>query len=227
MNTRIGYMYRDGANYKQYCEVVVAGTLDPTLVTPLLDGGQWFIAGDVGLPDPQLEWEELGYEFPTEEDHVFCEFDPEDVEPTEAPPTVGVTAADLLARLRAIGGRWDAEAAMRRFGFGDLPVPAVETRVVRVRAAGHDGWAALVEVPADATEAELQKLARRVACVDAPSALFLARPELLVEEAKGEPTLRFRFGTTGKWHRVGEWDDEYVRPAPAGSADEAGGPAGG
>ena len=129
--------------------------------------------------------------------------------------------------MRAIGGRWDVEEAMRRFGFGGVPVPAAETRVVRVRAVGHDGWAALVEVPADATEAGLQKLARRVACVDAPTALFLTRPELLVEEAKGEPTLWFRLGTTGKWHRVGEWDDEQVRPAPAGSADEDGGPAAG
>lgn len=203
-NTRIAYMYRDGGNYKQFHEVVAAGTLTFREVEAYLFDGYGFIAGDIGLPDLQLTWELEGYEFPTQEDVVICELEEDGLEPTADPPTTVTTAADILSRLRAIGGRWDFAAAERRMGFGGTPVEPAGTRVVRVRAAGHDGWCALAEVPADTAGEELFRAARRVACIDAPVNLFLSRPDLLVEDAVGEPDVRLRHTTTGKWHRVAE-----------------------
>ena len=54
MNTRVEYLYRDGSNYKQWGVVVFRGSCAATLVQRLfaaLDGGEFFIAHQVRLPE--------------------------------------------------------------------------------------------------------------------------------------------------------------------------------
>ena len=51
MNTRIEYMYRDGANNKQWHTVIIAGTLTKDQLTPYLEQGRYFIPSQVGLDD--------------------------------------------------------------------------------------------------------------------------------------------------------------------------------
>jgi hypothetical protein len=54
MNTRVEYLYRDGSNYKQWGAVVFHRSCDATLVRRLfaaLDGGEFFIAHQVRLPE--------------------------------------------------------------------------------------------------------------------------------------------------------------------------------
>jgi hypothetical protein len=54
MNTCVEYLYRDGSNYKQWGAVVFRGSCDATLVRSLflsLDGGEFFIAHQVRLPE--------------------------------------------------------------------------------------------------------------------------------------------------------------------------------
>jgi hypothetical protein len=118
-NTEITYIYRDGSNYQKSCSVVVAGNLRFDEIQPCLDGNEWFIASQVGLPDPQLQWALGGYKFPTEDDHVWCELGDGDIEPTDEAPTCNVTAADLLARfVKASQEGWDVAAASARLGIG-------------------------------------------------------------------------------------------------------------
>ena len=155
---------------------------------------------------PQLGWGEDGYEFPSEDDHVFCELEEEDVEPTDDPPTVEITAAEILARFRAINGEWDVQAAMERMGFGSEPVKPSRTKVVRIRSEACKEWGPCVEVPADASQDQLRKLALRVACLDSPTSLRPKEMGLTIEEV-GPVSLRFHLGTKGKWHPVQEGDE--------------------
>lgn len=120
-NTRFAYLYRDGSNCKQYASVVLEGMLRFEDIAPFLDEGEYFIAADVDLEDLQLEWARTGHVFPNDEDHVWSEIHPEDIEPTDDEPTADVTAEELLAAFRRIGGRWDVAAAEKRLGiqYGD------------------------------------------------------------------------------------------------------------
>jgi hypothetical protein len=116
-NTRISYLYRDGSNYKRGKEVVVAGSLTYEQVAPYLDEHRYFIASEVGLPDPQLDWKEEGYEFPSEDDHVYCELYDDYLQPTDDAATLEVTAAELFARFQRTNGKWDVAAAIERLGL--------------------------------------------------------------------------------------------------------------
>jgi hypothetical protein len=64
-----------------------------------------------------LDWKAAGYVFPTEDDHVWCELDQGCVVLTNDPPTLQITADELLARFRAASGAWDTEAAAVRLGL--------------------------------------------------------------------------------------------------------------
>jgi hypothetical protein len=106
VNTRIDYMYRDGANWQSYGHAVLAGELsdaDRALIRENLDSGEYFIPSQVGLPD--LQYKDATYYHP-DYDHVWHELNvDEDFEPTNAPPTVQFTAHEFAERFRDIV--WD------------------------------------------------------------------------------------------------------------------------
>jgi len=94
-NTPIDSMYRDGANWKAWDHIVVAGTLTCAGVRPFLIDGLWFTPADVGLTHPGVAL--AG--FPNEDDHSWCEITPESFEPCDGPPQMD--APTLLARFAA------------------------------------------------------------------------------------------------------------------------------
>lgn len=115
-NTRIHYLYRDGSNYKQGHEVIVAGELSWEDIQPHLDEGTHFIASQVGLENIQTMWEEKGFTFPTEDDHVWCEIDEDDIDYTPLDPTVEITAEELKAAFAAVQ-EWDVMGTMEELGL--------------------------------------------------------------------------------------------------------------
>ncbi|NMP24910.1 hypothetical protein [Sulfobacillus harzensis] len=117
MNTRIAYLYRDGANNKQGGEVVLAGALSDEQIADIrhaCDDGQWFIPGDVGLPELQAVWVEKGYPL-TADDHVWHEL--VDFEATADSPTLAMTAAAFYERFVSVA-HWDVAGAITRIGLG-------------------------------------------------------------------------------------------------------------
>lgn len=98
-NTRVLLRYRDGANFKQDCSVVVTGPPRDDLVarfTAALDAGEYLIPQDCGLDDvrPQLAF--TGHLNP--DDHCWVEV--EGLEPTgDAARPMPLT--DLVARVEA------------------------------------------------------------------------------------------------------------------------------
>lgn len=222
-NTRVSYLYRDASNSKRGEEVVLAGSLTYEQVAPYLADGVLFIASDVGLSDPQATIEEDGFAFPADGDHVFCELEEDGLEPTDDPPTAAVTAAEVLARFERVNGKWDVAAAEERLGLGCEPVRPARTKVVRVRCEAWPGWEPCVVVPAEASQEQLRKLARRVAVAWHPPGPENAglicgpadrRPALSVEEI-GFLDLHFWLGTKGKWHLMQETAPDAA-PEPAG-----------
>jgi hypothetical protein len=116
-NTRIEYLYRDADNYKIWEQVVVSGRLAFDDIGRYLDDGH-FIASEVGLPDPQLEWAKQGYRFPTDSDHVYVEVTADDIQPTLDAPTVSISASELLGRFKTASAKgWDVVVAVERLGL--------------------------------------------------------------------------------------------------------------
>lgn len=110
MNTKITYTYTDASNYKREKVVVVRGAFHRHLVEEMLREdvafGGGFLPGQVGLPWPQLQWENDGFAFPTDDDHVWCVLG--SCEETERSPTVKVTAEQLLHAFQNAHSRgWD------------------------------------------------------------------------------------------------------------------------
>lgn len=78
-NTRLVYLYRDGSNYKRWGRVVFGGVCDAAMrerLVAALDGGDLFIARQVGLPELFFEgsvyaddhcWHELAEVVATED----------------------------------------------------------------------------------------------------------------------------------------------------------------
>lgn len=97
MNTEINYLYRDASNYKNHGSIIVSGH-DPKAekkFEQLLDGGEYFIARQVGFPDLFL-WESEDYDFAfnPEDDHCFHEMG--EILPTNADPTDKRTIQQVL-----------------------------------------------------------------------------------------------------------------------------------
>jgi len=101
-NTKIVYEYRDASNYKTNDEVVLAGKIDHELLSKMLaklQGGMFFIPGQVGLPDIQNkmgDWNEDDHPF-----HSFLIIQPTSEDPTEGMPTI----YELVASFPDV---WDA-----------------------------------------------------------------------------------------------------------------------
>lgn len=96
-NTRISYLYRDAANWKQVNEVVIEGELTEAAIDEImsaLDSGEWFIPRQVGLPERRFEtWDE-------ENDHCWFELSRDGFEITSDEPTMGIDAMTLLKAFR-------------------------------------------------------------------------------------------------------------------------------
>lgn len=106
-NTRIHYLYRDASNYKYGHEVVVQGVVTYEQIKPYLNECG-FAPADVDLPHPGEISNAPG--FPNEDDHPFCEIEPDDFEIVDAEPTVKTTAEELLEVFKeAHVGGWPSQ----------------------------------------------------------------------------------------------------------------------
>lgn len=101
MNTAMSYMYRDGSNYKDYTNIVLAGEItdiDRDVIQKSLDGGVYFIPEQVGLPANRLDQYSRD-----EDDHPYCELDPiYGFKLTSADPTEEFTMEELVAAFAAV-----------------------------------------------------------------------------------------------------------------------------
>lgn len=103
MNTHISYMYRDASNYKQYNEAIVEGELsleDQNTILGCLDEGEYFIPGQVGLPEKR-------FEKITEDDHCWFEMGSVFASPCSLEPTVNLTSTQLVANFVAAKDSWN------------------------------------------------------------------------------------------------------------------------
>ena len=121
MNTQVDYMYRDASNYKRGRTEVLAGELSAVEIAEILarrEDSEFFIPAQVGLEELQHElWDEYDSGYPTTDDHVWHELQGEDIQLTEAAPTMKhLTAAEWLAQWRAVK-EWDVAGAMERLGI--------------------------------------------------------------------------------------------------------------
>ena len=117
MNTKISYLYRDADNYKRYNECIVAGTLSANQICTILDCcdmGEYFIPGPVGLPDRRF-------------DPCDPQADPGGLERwadsfSEAivPPTIALTATELVNRFEECRNNWQDEAYTPQIGEMNL-----------------------------------------------------------------------------------------------------------
>lgn len=112
MNTQISYMYRDGSNYKQHADVVIAGTLTDEQkkdIIDALDDSEHFIPSQVGLQDLQSRM--IG--FPSGDDHVWHELQAEDITETEKETTGDHSFSHVrLLAAKFKGIIWDVSKAM-------------------------------------------------------------------------------------------------------------------
>ncbi len=102
MNTKISYLYRDGSNYKMPNEAVIAGIITKQQIAVImncLDCGEYFIPGQVGLPEKRFgEW--------TEDDHCWFELGMDGFETTEAEPDVDITSDEMVEKFLEAKGNW-------------------------------------------------------------------------------------------------------------------------
>lgn len=103
MNTKLEYLYRDAANYKEYGEVVFAGEATEEQLRRLeaaLISGELLVADQVGLPDlaPWLRGENV---YDDELDHPFHEIIWPPTATTQAPDQPAVTFEAFLRRVEA------------------------------------------------------------------------------------------------------------------------------
>jgi len=103
MNLKFSYLYRDGANYKNYNEVIFSnpnnrpvGEVDAIIKEGLIDR-TWFVAKKWHLPDMHF----LEYPWDSEIDHQWHEF--EFIEETSELVTENISVEDFLNRIQSDG----------------------------------------------------------------------------------------------------------------------------
>ena len=125
MNTKINYLYRDGANYKAHNEYIVLGEITKEQITRIiktLTMGDSFIPEQIGLPINRPS-EEL-----TSDDHCYCELSAECFELTDEEAFEDITCEELVQRFeKAAKDGWDDitygvfveddEDVVKRYGF--------------------------------------------------------------------------------------------------------------
>jgi len=107
------YLYRDEDNYKERGDVVFAGELsegDYARLMAAAEGGEHFVAGQVGLPalqpSPGKKW-----------DHGYHELDENEPEETDDEPTDPRAWDEFLADFEAMADKWDPVAECKRLGI--------------------------------------------------------------------------------------------------------------
>jgi hypothetical protein len=110
-NVKFNYLYRDGANYKSWGEVVFANPenlaldeIEKTLINAFLSG-ELFIASQISIPEKFLF---LDGKF-IKDDHCYHEFD--NVEGCEESPTdsLGRSITAFLSEVNSVAKQgWDA-----------------------------------------------------------------------------------------------------------------------
>ena len=100
MNLKFAYLYRDGANYKNFNEVIFSNPSEKSakevgvIMKKALIDEAWFVAKDWNLPD--LHFKE--YPWDLEIDHDWHEFDL--IEETSEPVTENISIEDFLNQIR-------------------------------------------------------------------------------------------------------------------------------
>lgn len=112
MNTYIEYLYRDEENNKVWKSIVLPGQMTLEQIEPYLDDGKYFIPHQVGLEDLQGKFQH-GAGPRSDIDHPWHEMNR--IEPTEALPTVEMTAEELLVRFSEV--EWNENAALVKLGL--------------------------------------------------------------------------------------------------------------
>lgn len=115
-NTKIGYMYRDAANYKVWNECVIEGTLTEEQIQKILAcryEGEWFIPHMVGLKETQFgDWNE-------ELDHPYFELYDHSFEEVYLSPTIHVKPAELTSAFEKCFAVGWSEPAMKKIDLMD------------------------------------------------------------------------------------------------------------
>lgn len=103
VNTQINYLYRDADNYKVWNSCVVSGAISEAQVAEIiscLDGGEYFIPRQVGLPEKRFEKLDL------EADHCWFELSADGFEATENVSNIDMTVEQLLEMFRKAKNNW-------------------------------------------------------------------------------------------------------------------------
>ena len=113
MNTEISYLYRDADNYKMHNKCVIAGTLTTEQTRTIKDCcemGEYFIPRQVGLPERRFD------RYDPAVDHCWFELDEDCFSETIEPPTVALTATELVNRFEGCKNNWRDEAYTPQIG---------------------------------------------------------------------------------------------------------------
>lgn len=113
MNTKISYLYRDADNYKMHNKCVIAGTLTTEQARTIKDScemGEYFIPRQVGLPERRFD------RYDPAVDHCWFELDEDCFSETIEPPTVALTATELVNRFEECKNNWRDEAYTPQMG---------------------------------------------------------------------------------------------------------------
>jgi hypothetical protein len=113
MATKFIYLYRDGANYKSWGELILAGKPKESYEANLRDACQMsklFVAEQVGIPPVYLYTEEGGdWSYDPETDHGFHEF--HELEASNERPSKKRHIQDLVVAFRNVG-RWRPQTTL-------------------------------------------------------------------------------------------------------------------
>lgn len=104
-------MYRDAGNWKTFGTLLLSGKVEETVegVREWLEGGDLFVAEQVGIPSLCAEHFASCADGPSELDHAYHEFiwlRLANEHEIACLPTFG-PLEELLARIQAAAGRWD------------------------------------------------------------------------------------------------------------------------
>ena len=105
-NTKINYLYRDGANYKTPNSVIIKGEVTKEQINGILSCCSWeyFIPEQVGLPaDRGEDYRELDPEY----DHCWFELYEDGFELVDKSPTENITVEELVKAFQKSKGKWD------------------------------------------------------------------------------------------------------------------------
>ena len=122
--TKLPYIYRDAANYKEHAFIYLDGCLTKEQIASIeqkLEGGDGFIPFDLQLGVVELQDSMIS--FPSDDDHVFHEFNFSEIEFVGELPE-GESAIKLSDFLTAFDklrdeNDWDVAAAEMRLGIGE------------------------------------------------------------------------------------------------------------